>query len=389
MAEAVDYNQVIRQLLGLTEKLDNFMSVSGKGISNEENDMPKRRSDKVVVEGRERWIHGYSVQELYDDYVRLLVQEGLIEWVDRDETTPYFGDYLKTYYDTFKQKQQSNTVVNRNRIIRNHILPAFGKKRIDRIRVTDIQKWFNALAKKYSRETILKIKNIMSPVFDAALEDDMITKNPMASKHIEIPGRDTVHHKAIPKEKMAEIRDQIAHVDLPYREKMMVALLSYTGMRFEEVLGLQWGDIEFENNRIIVRRAVVHPNRNMPEIKCPKTKTSERCVPIVNGLYRVFADYAANEEPDSFVLYSEKDETKKTPLSYTEARRTFDKIRDRFGIHEYTAHDFRDTCATEWRENGMPLDMIARLLGHSKTETTEKRYVKYRTDMLEKARETM
>lgn len=138
MAEAADYNQVIRQLLGLTEKLDNFMSVSGKGISNEENDMPKRRSDKVVVEGRERWIHGYSVQELYDDYVRLLVQEGLIEWVDRDETTPYFGDYLKTFYNTFKQKQQSNTVVNRNRIIRNHILPAFGKKRIDRIRVTDI-----------------------------------------------------------------------------------------------------------------------------------------------------------------------------------------------------------------------------------------------------------
>jgi integrase len=89
------------------------------------------------------------------------------------------------------------------------------------------------------------------------------------------------------------------------------------------------------------------------------------------------------------MLYSGKDEKHETPLSYTEARRSFDKIRKKFDILDYTAHDFRDTCATQWRESGMPLDMIARILGHSKTETTEKRYVKYRGEMMEKAREMM
>ena len=347
--------------------------------------MKKRLSQKIIVNGKERWIHGYSKQELYDSYVKLLVEEGLIEWVEDDEQIPKFGEYLREYYDTFKQDQQSNTVVNRERIIRNHIEPAFGTKRMDRIRTKDIQRWFNSLAKSYSKETILKIKNIMSPVFDAAVEDDILDRNPIASKRITIKGKETVHHKAIPREKMKEIR--LGLNALPERELLMTALLCYTGMRFEEILGLRWEDIDFyQNQQITVRRAVVHPNRSLPEVKCPKTKTSERIIPMSP---RLFAAIFHRSHETGFVLYSNKDETRETPLSYTEARRCFDHIRKRFGITEYTAHDFRDTCATEWREDGMPLDVIARLLGHSKTETTEKRYVKYRVEIMEKAREMM
>ena len=87
-------------------------------------------------------------------------------------------------------------------------------------------------------------------------------------------------------------------------------------------------------------------------------------------------------EKDETTGVSDKDPTGETPLSYSEARRIFEKIRTRFDIKEYSAHDFRDTCATEWREKGIPLDVIARLLGHAKTETTERKYVKYRTDLL-------
>ena len=380
--EAYNKDEVIHQLMQLAANLDNSTS---EGISKGEDDMPKRLSEKVTINGRTRWVHGYSVQELFDNYVKLMVDEGLIEWVEDDESVPMFGKYLKEYYGTFKQHQQSNTVVNRERTIRNHIEPAFGNKRMDRIRTTDIQRWFNSLAKTYSKETILKIKNVMSPVFDAAVEDDILDRNPMASKRIEIHGKETVHHKAIPKEKMADIR--LGLNALPERELLMTALLCYTGMRFEEILGLRWEDIDFyQKQQITVRRAVVHPNRNMPEIKCPKTKTSERVVPMSTGL---FSAIFHKSHETGFVLYSNKDETRETPLSYTEARRCFDHIRKRFGITEYTAHDFRDTCATEWRENGMSLDIIARMLGHSKTETTEKRYVKYRGEMMEKARKMM
>ena len=61
----------------------------------------------------------------------------------------------------------------------------------------------------------------------------------------------------------------------------------------------------------------------------------------------------------------------------------------RLDLQEYSAHDFRDTCATEWREAGVPTDIIAKLLGHSKSDITENRYVKYRDEIFQGVRDIM
>lgn len=89
------------------------------------------------------------------------------------------------------------------------------------------------------------------------------------------------------------------------------------------------------------------------------------------------------------ITASYKDLKRETPMSYTEAKKAFDRIRDMRDVKEYSAHDFRDTCATEWRESGISIDMIARLLGHQKTEVTEQRCVKYRPELYRQAKEKM
>jgi len=43
-----------------------------------------------------------------------------------------------------------------------------------------------------------------------------------------------------------------------------------------------------------------------------------------------------------------------------------------FDENQYTAHDFRATCATEWLEAGFPLKTISAMLGHRETRTTER-----------------
>ena len=169
------------------------------------------------------------------------------------------------------------------------------------------------------------------------------------------------------------------------QERFMFALLSYTGMRFEEVLGFRWED--YDGEWLTIQRAVVHPTRNYPEIKTPKTVTSRRKIPCCIELKKILGD--KDDSRYGFLVWASKDDTHETPMSYTEARNTFRRVRNRFQLDDYSAHDFRDTCATEWREKGMPLDHIARLLGHAKTETTEKRYVKYREETLNNAREMM
>ena len=366
-------DEVIRRL-----NLDNRTGES-LGISESEgdDDMPKRLREMITVNGKPRWVTGVNMQQLFDNYVQALVNEGIVIWNDVDTETPLMKDYIRDFYDTYKQDQVETTIIARERIIKNHILPQFGERAIDSITTSECQAWFNVLNKKYARETILKIKNVIYPVFEAAVEDRLIERNPLHSRFIKIGGKETIPHKALPREKMQQIRLEASTLDA--KEKLMVALLSYTGMRFEEVLGLRWDDIN--EGWITIQRAVVHPKRNAPLIKAPKTKTSNRIVPYKQELKDLIEDCRTT----GYVLASAKDPTGETPLSYTEDRRVFEKIRTRFDIKNYSAHDFRDTCATEWRENGVPLDIIARLLGHAKTDTTERKYVKYRMDLLSTA----
>lgn len=164
----------------------------------------------------------------------------------------------------------------------------------------------------------------------------------------------------------------------------MAALLYCTGMRIEEVLGLRWEDIDTERSCIYIRRAVVHPGRNMPEIKSTKSK-AERTIPLPRHLL----DELSPKEETGFLLNSYTDLSRETPLSYTEAVKSFKRIQKQCGVEGYTAHDFRDTCATEWRESRISIGLIARLLGHKKTDVTEQRYVKYRPELFSQIKDKM
>lgn len=364
--------------------LDSGIDSASTDTFGEENPKvsTRRIQAKVLVNGQNRWVSGYSQQELFDNYVGLLEREGIIQWTGARKQIPLLGDYLDTFVKTFKDGQASLTKQNRERIIRNHIKPKFGKRRINEITTTEIQQWYNELARDYSRETILKIRNSVSPAMDAAVEEELINRNPFKSEKLEIGGRDTVHHRAIPKKKIEALREALPDMQGP--EQFMFALLSYTGMRFEEVLGLKWED--YDGKWLHIQRAVIHPTRNQPEIKPPKTKSSIRKIPCPDELKAILGDPKGHS---GFMVCSHQNGTQDTPLSYTEARNAFNRVKRRFQLDDYSAHDFRDTCATEWREKGIPLDIIARLLGHSKTQTTEQRYVKYRDGAFENYRDMM
>lgn len=359
-----------------TVNLDN--STSNQTGSEEE--MPKRFKEKVKINGNIVWIDGYSIQELMDNYLWACVKEGVVRPTG-DGKPVLFRPYAEDYFETFKTNQAKNTLVNRDRILRNHIYPQFGSMSMQDISVSAIQKWFNTLAKSYSHETLLKIKNTMSLVMDAAVEDKIIDSNPFRSKRLHIGGKETVPHRAIPKIKMEVLRKNLK--TLPLRQKRMAALLSYTGMRMEEVLGLRWEDVDTEEGVIHILRAVTHPERNQPLVKPPKTRTSTRDIPLTQEVEEGLMPFRKT----GFILSTI--DSSEEPLSYSEARGAYERIQKEFDLKDYTPHDFRDTCATEWRENGMSLDLIARLLGHAKTETTERRYVKYRDEAFKEAKAKM
>ena len=349
----------------------------------EEDEMAKRQRACVVIDDQPVWLSGESQQDLFDAYVGRLIRSGKLAMpgavsVPEKKETPMFGEYCLNFNRQYKSGQESNTIKMREYLTRKHLIPRFGMTPVGDITTGDLQQWFDGLCKQgYSREALLKIKNIMSPVLDSAVEDGIIPKNPFKSKRFKINTDKGGHHKAIPIELFKRIREGLH--ELPDNERRMMAILTYTGLRLEEVLGLRWEDIDIEHMRLSVRRAVVHADRNKPEIKAPKTVSSRRTIPITEE----FVEEMKPLGTTGFVLGGEE------PLTYTVQKKMFIRIRKKMGFEGYSAHDFRATCATVWRENGMQLDLVKNMLGHGDTAVTERCYVNYRDQSMDEARDVL
>lgn len=345
--------------------------------------MSKRIKQRATINGKEQWITGETQQDIFNAYLQHAIKAGIVAPVNGvqqapKEKAPLFGDYLQNFLNLYRNDQEATTIHNRAHMIKKHIIPKWGKTTMDEITTDALQKWFNEMGNEYTQETLLKIKNHMSPALDSAVEDELIKRNPFKSQKFKIKGKAGDHHKAIPEERMSYVRAHL--VDLPERERRMGTLLAYTGMRMEEVLGLRWEDIDFAENNIHIRRAVVHPKRNQAEVKDTlKTDSSRRDIPIQDKVLEGIQPL----QTSGFIVSG------KQPLTYQQQKRSFEKLRKKLGIEEYTAHDFRDTCATEWHEAGMPLYTISKMLGHADTKVTEKRYVKFRETGIDEARRYM
>ncbi len=80
---------------------------------------------------------------------------------------------------------------------------------------------------------------------------------------------------------------------LQSRNELIVLMLYHLGVRAGELLGLRVGDVDFQQNTVVVARR--HGDAQDPRINQPVAKTADRRIPIADGLARRVADYVMNE----------------------------------------------------------------------------------------------
>jgi len=112
-------------------------------------------------------------------------------------------------------------------------------------------------------------------IFEQALEEEIIEKNPLRSRSIRISGRPSKVTQPYTVTQMRFLVHSIEKLSHPADQRFL-ALQALHPLRLEEALGLQWQDIDLENHLLHIERAVTHPTRNEPYIKLPKTEASRR-----------------------------------------------------------------------------------------------------------------
>ncbi len=155
--------------------------------------------------------------------------------------------------------------------------------------------------------------------------------------------------------------------------------LYYCGLRIREARGLQWKDIDWKKKTLWVNKQVQSlDNYSSSYYVCNlKTASSNRILTMCDVLYEDLKKYYDNVSKyknfndDFFIFGNDKG---LTPLTYKQAQRRKGEIANKADIKEIRLHDFRHSCASFLVNNGAPVTMVSKYLGHSDINETLNTY---------------
>jgi integrase len=147
------------------------------------------------------------------------------------------------------------------------------------------------------------------------------------------------------------------------------------GLRFSELRGLRWRDVELRGSRPQLRVAKQLDEHGLRDLK---TKASKRIIaldPIVVKALdaqrkRQLAEQQQAEiwlDPFGGLAFTGP---LGTPLAGTQLRAKFEKILQDAGLPVVRIHDLRHSCASYLLGKGVPIHVVSALLGHSRVSTT-------------------
>ncbi|MUG93084.1 tyrosine-type recombinase/integrase [Scytonema sp. UIC 10036] len=151
------------------------------------------------------------------------------------------------------------------------------------------------------------------------------------------------------------------------RDKFLICLLYETGLRIGEALGLRHEDMLTEGrNEIFVR---FRENINGARAK----SRVERLLAVNIDLMRLYSNYLIDEYPVEadcdYVFVNIKSGQIGEPMKVSRAKALFQDLSDKTGIH-VSPHLLRHTLATRMVNEGVPLTVIQKYLGHKSPDMT-------------------
>lgn len=266
-----------------------------------------------------------------------------------DAEIPTLNEFSKSYIEYQRDVKRVRSF-DRTRVAVNHFSRFFGDKKLSELTPEDIDIYKQRrLEEGVKLGTIKRELHVIRHLFNQARKwKKFFGENPVSQS-----GMPEVHDQ---KERVLTPEEELRLLEaIPDEFKPIILIALNTGMRLGEILGLQWAWIDFKGNLI-----------NLPQTHT-KTRTSRR-VPI-NPILRTLLLNRKLAYAGDLVFPSES--------RYSligQVKRSFKRACQDSGIDNLRFHDLRHTVGTRLGEEGVPIQTISKLLGHTTIRMTE-RYV--------------
>lgn len=256
-------------------------------------------------------------------------------------------DLLQCYIDAMKVQNRSQKTIARYEYEIRRMMD-YVKVPTRRISVYHLR---NYLAKEQARgvkdTTLEGLRQIYSAYFNWLQREALIEKNPTANLgSIKCAKREKKKYTEI---EIAKLIDCCTGI----RDRAIIQFLASTGCRVSEMTQLNRDDVHLDK-----LECVVHGKGN-----------KERTVFLSEVAGEMIRTYLMTRKDDEEALFVG---IRNERLQPNGVRTMLNALAKKAGVEHAHPHKFRRTLATELTRRGMPIQEVARILGHEKIDTTMK-----------------
>ena len=256
-------------------------------------------------------------------------------------------------------------------VAKHHIMPTLGRKRLLELTTADVDRLISKKMKEdLATSTVSRVRSVLAQALDQAIRWGWVYRN-VASfarppKMVRAEGRTLTIDQA--RLFLAALKD--------HHNEALYTLMLATGLRRGEALGLMWTDLDVKRAVIKVRRQLKRTDQGL-EVTDTKTASSRRTINLPEQLMRTLATHRRQQKEarlrlgdawiDSGFVFTT---SIGTPIDPRNLLRDFKLVCQKAGLGDWHLHELRHSAASLMLAQGVKLQVVSQVLGHSSIRMT-------------------
>ena len=266
-----------------------------------------------------------------------------------------------------------STMEQYRNVIVSPLSPSLGAVRLSAFTPREAEKWSARLdtattkaGKPLSQSTKRTCFAVLSLAMDTAVRDGLIKANPLHS--IKRPRKSAT---AVPVMSADEV-DQLLVAAVGTHHEALIVFVANTGCRIGEALALTWKDVDLDRATATIRRSSLRSDST-------KTRAGVRSVPLLPEVVEALRAQRSRQRMDRLKMGAAWADTEGlvfttgqgTPVDPHNARRNLRGVLKSAGLpQDRPWHTMRHSLATRLLNRGVPMPVVASILGHASIRTT-------------------
>lgn len=256
-------------------------------------------------------------------------------------------------------------------ILRAHVLPTFGARRVAGVRPSDVAAWVAGQDRHgASPATITARRNVLSAVLGVAVRDGLVPSN--AASGVRVPTSSRT-----PEQRAAALTaDQVGDLleRLPGRLHAYALVIAWSGLRPSEAAGLTADRVDALHGTLVVDRQLTGTDGAVPVFGPCKTAASTRTLPLGGDLAAVLRRHTESHPlgAEGLLFTTAHGSPLRRSVRSDAWRRAAAGLDLPPAVRGW--HALRHTYASTMLAAGVELPTVSRLLGHGSVVETAQTY---------------